>query len=342
MDLNTRYMGLALSSPLVGSASPLWRHIDRVKELEDNGAGAVVLDSLFEEQVSLEQRTLNKFLLQGTEHFSEALTYFPDTGPYRFAPDQYLERLERIKGATDFPVIASLNGISPGGWLTYAAEMEQAGADGIELNIYYLPADPSMSSEEVENNYVELVREIKKHIKIPLAVKLSPFLTSTPWTVSRLTDAGADALVMFNRFYQLDFDLKSLSVKSNLQLSTSQEMRLRIRWIALLYKKIPLSMALTGGVHTSNDLVKSIAAGATVAMTTSSLLKNGIAHCGTLLKGLVEWMQHRDYDSVDALRGVLSHDKVAEPAAFERANYMHVLASWVPEEQDELTVKSHR
>jgi dihydroorotate dehydrogenase (fumarate) len=342
IDLTTGYLGLRLRSPVVASASPLSRDVDTVRRMEEAGAGAVVLDSLFEEQVTLEQRTLNSFLLQGTEHFAEALSYFPEVGSFHFAPDRYLERIVTLKHKTDLPIIGSLNGTSAGGWLRYATQMEEAGADGLELNIYYLPTDPATTSQAVEDNYVDLVRELRGHVRIPIAIKLCPFLTSTPAIAARLAAAGADALVMFNRFYQPDFDLHTLTVSPNLQLSTSRELRLRLRWIALLYGVVDAQMALTGGVHTAEDVIKSIAAGATVAMTTSSLLKKGIGHMATLLEGLSRWMEQREYASVAALRGVLSHESVEQPGAFVRANYLRVLASYVPERGAELGVESHR
>lgn len=340
-DLRTTYMGLQLPNPLVASAGPLWHNIDQVKRLEDEGAGAVVLHSLFEEQIAAEERELSKFLLQGTEHFAEALTYFPEPESFHFAPDMYLSHVARLKEQVSLPVIGSLNGVSTGGWTRYAEEIQQAGADALELNIYYLPTTPAISGDMVETGHVELIRKVKEKLSIPLAVKVSPYFSAFPAVAQAMADAGADALVVFNRFYQPDFDLETMEVAPNLKLSTSVELRLRLRWVAILSGSLRPDMAITGGVHTVEDTVKALMAGASVFMMTSAILKHGVGHVGDILTGLNEWITTRDYPSVADVRGIMTQEHVAEPAAFERANYMKTLASFVPETHSQLSVKSH-
>jgi dihydroorotate dehydrogenase (fumarate) len=328
VDLSTVYMGLQLKNPLVASASPLCEDVDNIKRMEDAGAAAVVLHSLFEEQITLEEQTLNQYLLQGTEHFAEALTYFPDVEDFKFAPDEYLDHIRKAKQSVEIPIIGSLNGISSGGWIRYAQEIASAGADALELNIYYLPTDPDKTSQEVEDSYIELVKVISKKLKIPVAVKLNPYLSSIPYLSKKLCEAGASALVYFNRFYQPDLDVETLEVRPNLKLSNSDELLLRLRWVAILYARIDVDFAITGGVHTGEDVVKTIMAGAKVAMMTSALLKKGIDYLQSLRANLVEWMEAHNYETIKAMQGVMSQKSVAEPAAFERANYMKVLKSF--------------
>jgi dihydroorotate dehydrogenase (fumarate) len=296
--------------------------------MEEAGIAAVVMYSLFEEQIIHESLELDHFLNRGTESFAEALTYFPNIGKYSLAPDKYIETLEKTKRAVNIPVLGSLNGVSTGGWIEYGRKIQDAGADGLELNLYYLPTDINLTSSQVEDNYLKLVSDIRAEIKIPLAVKLAPFFSALPNFASRLVEAGADGLVLFNRFYQPDLDLENLEVVPNLVLSSSDELRLPLRWIAILYGKVSADLALTSGVHTSEDAIKAIMAGANVAMTTSALLKRGTAAIQQILIGMEEWMTSREYVSVQQMRGSMSQGAVAEPAAFERANYMKVLNSF--------------
>lgn len=341
-DLQTTYMGMLLPSPLVASSSPLSRDVDTVARMAEEGAGAVVLHSLFEEQVTIQQRQLSAFLLQGTEHYAEALTYFPDYDSYHFDPDTYLEHIARLKRRVSIPVIGSLNGTSPGGWTRYAAEMEQAGADALELNLYFLSADPSVSGSEIEQHCIEVVSQVKQQVRIPVAVKLSPFFSSIPNVASRLQVAGADALVLFNRFYQPDIDADTMTVSPNLRLSSSDELRLRLRWAGLLFGRVHTDLALTGGVHTHIDAIKVLMAGGTVAMMTSALLRHGPGHLRTVRDAVAAWLENRSYESAASVRGVMSQRHVAEPAAYERANYLEVLGSYEPRTYDQLSVESHR
>jgi dihydroorotate dehydrogenase (fumarate) len=328
LDLTTRYLGLHLKHPLVASPSPLSARLDSVRELEDAGAAAIVLHSLFEEQITLESRDLDRHLSHGAESYGEALSYFPDLEDYRLGPESYLEHLRQCKAAVNVPVIASLNGVSTGGWIRYARLMQEAGADALELNEYYIPTDPDESGAQVEAMYEELVREVCAAVNIPVAVKLAPFFSSTANMCKRLADAGAKGLVLFNRFYQPDFDLETLEVTPNLVLSDSGELRLRLRWAAILYGRIDADLAITGGVHTGHDAVKCMLAGASVAMMTSALLRHGPSHLGTVLDAMTQWMEEHGYDSVDMMQGAMSQRSCAEPAAFERANYIHVLGSY--------------
>lgn len=328
MDLTTTYMGLQLKNPLVPSASPLSKDLANIKRLEDAGASAVVMYSIFEEQIVHEQRELDHFLTQGTESFQEAISYFPDTAEYSLGPDEYLEHIRAAKEATSIPIIGSLNGVSAGGWLEYARKIEEAGADGLELNVYYIPTNASYKAEEIENIYVEDLRRVKEAIKIPVAMKLSPYFSAMANMAKKLDDAGADALVLFNRFYQPDFDLDELEVVPSVNLSTSSEGRLPLRWIAILYGHIKANMAATTGVHTHLDALKMLMAGADVAMMCSALLHHGPQHLGTVLADLQRWMEEKEYTSVAQMKGSMSQRSVAEPAAFERANYMKALNSW--------------
>lgn len=327
-DLSTTYLGLNLKNPLVASASPLSKKIDRAKKLEDAGIAAVVMYSLFEEQIIHESLELDHYLNRGTESYAEALSYLPDGGLYGISPEKYLNQVAGLKKALSIPVIGSLNGVSKGGWTSYARKIEEAGADALELNLYFIPTDLDMTSGDIEDMQVELVAEVKSAIKIPLAVKISPFVTAIPNFVKRLADAGADGLVLFNRFYQPDFDLDELEIIHSLDLSTSAELRLPLRWISILHGRVDVDFALTSGVHSHRDVVKTMMAGAKVAMTASNLLHNGEQVVGQILTDLEAWMKEREYESVRQMQGSMSQKSVKEPAAFERANYMKVLGSF--------------
>lgn len=327
-DLTTTYLGLNLKNPLVASASPLSKKIDKAKKLEEAGISAIVMYSLFEEQIIHESLELDHFLSRGAESFAEALTYLPDGGMYGVSPEKYLNQVAGLKKTVKIPVIGSLNGVSKGGWTGYAKKVEEAGADALELNLYFLSTDPNMTAAEIEDAQVELVAEVKSTIKIPLAVKLSPFVTSLPNFAKRIVDAGANGLVLFNRFYQPDFDLDELDIIHSLDLSTSADLRLPLRWISILYGKVNADYALTSGVHTANDVIKSMMAGAKVAMMASNLLHKGETVIPAMLNDLQTWMKEREYESVRQMQGSMSQKNVKEPAAFERANYMKVLGSW--------------
>lgn len=328
LDLSTTYLGFQLKNPLVASASPLSKSVDTVCLMEDAGASAVVMYSLFEEQLTHESYELDHFLSRGSETYAEALSYFPDLGHYNLEPETYLKHIARIKSSVDIPVIGSLNGVSSGGWVEYARHIEQAGADALELNIYYLPTDLSLSSAELEDAYVQLVKDVHAQVKIPIALKLSPFFTAFPQSARRFVEAGANGLVLFNRFYQPDFDLEALEVVPHLELSTSQDILLPLRWIALLFGRIQTDFALTSGVHTAQDVLKAMMAGANVAMMTSTLLANGIDRFAEILTDLQTWMEEHEYASITQMRGSMSQRAVAEPSAFERANYMKALNSF--------------
>ena len=325
LDLTTRYLGLELKNPLVASASPLSKKVDIVRRLEDSGAAAVVMYSLFEEQITHESQELDHYLECGTHSYAESLNFFPDLDHYNLGPEPYLEHLHRIKAAVSIPVIGSLNGISSGGWVEYAHKIEQAGADALELNIYYLPTDMHLSGAELEETYVNLVKDIRARVRLPMAVKLSPFFTSIPHIAKRLVEVGANGLVLFNRFYQPDFDLDELKVVPDLDLSTSYELRLPLRWIAILYGRLAADLALTGGVHTAQDVLKAMMAGASVAMMASELLAHGPGRLGQMIAGIERWMEDHEYESIAQMKGCMSQRAVAEPAAFERANYMKAL-----------------
>jgi dihydroorotate dehydrogenase (fumarate) len=328
VDLTTTYLGLTLKNPLVASASPLSQKVETAQRLNESGVAAIVMYSLFEEQIIRESLKLHEDLSRGTYQFAEALTYIPEIGQYSVGPDMYIDHLRKVKQAVSVPVIGSLNGVTTGGWIDYARKIEQAGADALELNLYYLATDPDLNSAELEDSYLTLVHDIRKKVSIPLAVKLSPFFTALPNFAKRLVEAGANGLVLFNRFYQPDFDLESLEVVPNLVLSNSHELRLPLRWIAILYGKVNADLALTSGVHTSEDMVKAVMAGASVTMVASELLQNGIGQAPALLSGLEAWLEAHEYLSVAQMKGSMSQQAVAEPAAFERANYMKVLSSY--------------
>jgi dihydroorotate dehydrogenase (fumarate) len=328
IDLTTTYLGLKLRNPLVASSSPMCADVGNIRRMEDAGAGAVVLHSLFEEQITVESNELDRFLSAGESVSAESTTQFPDMIGYNRGPENYLKHIAKVKAAVKIPVIASLNGTSVGGWLKYAVEMEQAGADALELNIYYIPVDPEVTGEQVERNYCDLVREVKSAIHIPVAVKLGPYFSAPVNMAKRLEAAGADGLVLFNRFYQPDFDLEALEVVPNLILSNQYELLLRLHWIAVLYGNIKPDLALTGGVHTATDVVKAMMAGAKVAMMTSALLKKGISYLDTMLTELLIWLGDHEYDSIRQMQGSMSRNAVPQPQAFERANYMKVLSSY--------------
>jgi len=327
-DLSTTYLGLNLKNPLVASASPLSKKVERAKKLEEAGISAIVMYSLFEEQIIHESLELDHFLNRGSESFAEALSYLPDGGMYGISPEKYLNQVAGLKKAVSIPVIGSLNGVSKGGWTSYAKKIEEAGADALELNMYFIATDENMTSNDIEDTQVDLVAEIKSAINIPLAVKIGPFITSVPNFVKRLVDAGADGLVLFNRFYQPDFDLDELEIVHSLDLSTSTDLRLPLRWISILHGKVDADLALTSGIHTHKDVLKAMMAGAKVAMTASHLLHNGEQAIGPLLSDLEEWMKEREYESIQQMQGSMSQKSVKEPAAFERANYMKVLGSF--------------
>jgi dihydroorotate dehydrogenase (fumarate) len=329
IDLSTTYMGIKLQNPLVVSPSPLCEKIDNIKKMEDAGASAVVLQSLFEEQINFESDELDRFLMRGTETYAESLSYFPNIEYIKVGPDAYLDLISKAKSAVKIPIIASLNGVSIGGWTLYAKEFEKAGADAVELNVYYIPADLDMVSQQVEQMYIDVARSVKNSVNIPVALKISPYFSSMANMAKQFDQLGVNALVMFNRFYQPDLDPAKLEVKPKLVLSTSDELTLRLRWVAMLYSRINADMAVTGGVHTVEDVIKSVMAGAKVAMMTSALMKNSINHLTTLKDGMAKWMEEHDYSSVADMQGKLSQQSVAEPAAFERANYMKLLKGFM-------------
>jgi dihydroorotate dehydrogenase (fumarate) len=328
MDLTTTYLGLKLRTPLVPSASPLSEEIENIKHLEDAGASAVVLYSLFEEQLRQERLELHHHMEHGTESFAEALTYFPEAEEYRLGPEEYLKHIASAKKAVKIPIIASLNGSSAGGWTQYAKLVQQAGADALELNIYYIPTDMQLSSGEVEQTYLDILKAVKAEVAIPVAVKLSPFFTNFANMARRLNDAGADGLVLFNRFYQPDIDLEALEVKPNILLSTPMAMRVPLRWIAILYGRLKASLAATSGIHRATDALKMLMAGADVTMLCSALIRHGPGHIKTIEKDLVAWMEEHEYESVTQLKGSLSQKNCPAPSTFERAQYMKALASY--------------
>ena len=325
IDLSTSYLGLSLRSPIVASSSPLCRDLDNLRKLEAAGAGAVVLHSLFEEQIMLDSFWMDGFLNQGSDSFPEAMSYFPDQKSYQNDPSSYLRHITAARKAVKIPVIGSLNGVSTGGWIKYAKEIESAGASALELNIYYLATSIQTTGPDIEQSYAELVRDIKNQVKIPVAVKLSPYFTAIANVCRQLVDAGADALVLFNRFYQPDFDIETREVAQNLNLSTSDELRVRLHWIALLSPYLRTELALTGGVHTVQDVVKGIMAGAQVVMLTSALLKRGIDYLEILESDLETWLESHNCQSINELRGSMNSAAVADPTAFTRANYLKTL-----------------
>lgn len=331
MNLTTTYLGKDLKSPLVAASSPLSKDLAGIRSLEDGGAAAVVLFSLFEEQLIHESKILGHYLDYGSESFAEALSYFPEPQAFHAGPDEYLNLIRQAKSAVGIPIIGSLNGYSSGGWVQYAKQIADAGADAVELNIYYLPTDPDKSGAEVEQEYVDVVKAVCAEVTVPVAVKVGPYFSSTPNMAKRLVEAGAKGLVLFNRFYQPDFDLDNLEVAPRIVLSNPNEMRLPMHWIALLYGRIPVDFAITSGVHTGRDVVKAMMAGAKVTMLASELLMRGTGRLAAIQKEIVDWMTEKEYESIQQMQGSMSQQKVADPAAFERANYMKELQSFRPD-----------
>jgi dihydroorotate dehydrogenase (fumarate) len=330
MNLTTNYLSINLKNPIVASSSPLSHTVDSIRRLEDAGIAAVVMYSLFEEQIGFDSYYIDYHLTQGVDSYAESMSYFPDMQSYNVGPDEYLNLIRRAKETADIPIIGSLNGASVGGWTDYATLIEEAGADALELNIYYLPTNTKVSGLEVETLYLDILSSVRKAVSIPVAVKISPFFSSIPNMTSRLSDAGADGLVLFNRFYQPDFDLETLEVVPRLVLSNSNDLRLPLRWVAILYGSLTADLAITSGIHCSQDVIKSLMAGARVTMMASELLQNGVRRVGQVLNELVTWMNQHEYESVMQMIGAMSQKHCAEPAAFERANYMKVLDSFRP------------
>ena len=328
MNLSTRYLGFTLRTPLVASASPLTEDLGNVKRMEDAGASAVILHSLFEAQLTRDRAELEHHLEHGTESFAEALTYFPKASDFAVGPEAYLEHIRKAKESTDVPIIASLNGITHGGWTGYAKEMQQAGADAIELNIYYIAADENQSGAEVEQGYIDILKAVRNQVTIPIAVKISPFFSSLAHFAGRLDEAGANGLVLFNRFYQPDIHLESLEVRPNIILSTPQALRLPMRWIAILYGRVKADLAATSGVHTAEDMLKMLMAGASVTQVCSVLYRHGINHLRVMERDLVQWLQDHEYESIEQLKGSMSQNHCASPAEFERAQYVKSLHSF--------------
>lgn len=331
VDLSTTYLGLDLRSPLVvGAAAPLTEDIDNIKRMEDAGAAAVVLHSLFEEQLLEERYALYHHLAHGTESYPEATSYFPGQETFHVGSEAYLNHIRRAKEIVDIPIIASLNSSTVGSWGNYARKIEQAGADGLELNIYYVPADISITGEQIEQTYVDIVRTVTSSVNLPVSVKLSPFFSNMANMAKRLSDAGANGLVLFNRFYQPDIDLETLEVEPNLLLSTSREIRLPMRWIAILYHTIPVDFAATGGIHTAHDVIKMMLVGANVTMLVSVLLSHGIEQLQKIEKDIVEWLQVKEYDSIAQLQGSLSQVNCPDPSVFERVQYLKAIQTYQP------------
>jgi len=328
MDLKTSYLGMQLKNPIVPSASPLSHNVDSMKRLEDAGASAIVMYSLFEEQIAHEADELDHYLAYGTESFAESLTYFPEAAEYNVGPDEYVDLVRKAKEALSIPVIGSLNGITSGGWIDYAKKIQEAGADALELNVYYIPTDQNLSGTDVEDRYLEVLHAVKRSVTIPVAIKLSPFFSSLAHVAHRLDLAGADGLVLFNRFYQPDIDLDELEVVPNVLLSTPHELRLPLRWIAILHGRVKASLAATTGVHTAEDVLKMVMAGADVTMMCSALLKHGPKHIAEVLSAVRDWMVEHEYVSLEQMRGSMSQKSVPDPSAFERANYMKALSSF--------------
>lgn len=328
MDLSTTYLGLKLRTPLVPSASPLSEEVENIKRLEDAGASAVVVYSLFEEQLRRDRIELAHHLEAGTESFPEALTYFPEPDELKLGPEEYLKHIARARSAVDIPVIASLNGSSVGGWTEYARQIQQAGAHALELNIYYIPTDMDLTASEVEQTYIDILQAVKSAVTIPVAVKLSPFFSSFANMAKRLDEAGADGLVLFNRFYQPDINLETLEVHPNILLSTPMAMRVPLRWVAILHGKLRASLAATSGIHRATDVLKMLMAGADVTQLCSVLLRHGARHIGVIERDLKAWMEEHEYDSVQQLKGSLSQKNCDDPSAFERAQYMRAISSY--------------
>ena len=325
LDLTTRYLGLQLRTPLLASASPLSHEISSIRQLEDAGASAVVLYSLFEEQLKQESLELDFYLSEGTESYAESLSYFPEASEYHLGPDDYLDHIRKAKAAVKIPIIASLNGSSVGGWIQYATQIEEAGADALECNIYWIVTDPKMTSAEVEQHYIDIVKAVKTAVHIPVAIKLSPFFSNFASMAHRIDAAGADGLVLFNRFYQPDIDLETLELTPRVLLSTPQAMRLPLTWIGILFGQIKASLAATSGIHSGEDVIKLLMVGADATMLCSTLLRNGINHLRSIEQGVRQWMESHEYTSLAEMKGSMSQKKCADPSAFERAQYMRAV-----------------
>src|SRR5947199_443883 len=330
MSLTTNYLGLVLKNPLVVSSCPLSHTVDSIRRLEDSGCSAVVMYSLFEEQITFESLYVDHYLRANTNSYAESLNYFPEMDQYNVWPDEYLKLIRLAKESVDIPIIGSLNGVSIGGWTNYAGLIEDAGADALELNVYYVPTSVEMTGREIEEIYLDMLRQVKRAVTIPVAMKLSPFFSSISNMTKRLVNEGANGLVFFNRFYQPDFDLENLEVAPRLVLSNSNELRLPLRWVAILYGRLLADLAITSGVHTSEDVLKGLMAGAKVTMMASELLQNGVRRIKEILGEIEAWMDTREYESVAQMIGSMSQKNCAEPAAFERANYMKTLDSYQP------------
>jgi dihydroorotate dehydrogenase (fumarate) len=330
MSLTTNYLGMALKNPIVVSSSPLSHNLDSIRRLEDAGASAVVMYSLFEEQITFDSYFVDYNLTHGAEGYAESLSYFPEMQSYNIGPEEYMNLIRRARQAVDIPIIGSLNGVSDGGWTDYAALMEDAGADALELNVYYVATNAEISSPEVEKIYLDILDAVRETVSIPVAMKLSPYFSSTANMAKRLVDRGVNGLVLFNRFYQPDFDLETLAVVPRLVLSNSDELRLPLRWVSILYGRLPVDFAITSGIHGSEDVLKGLMAGAKVTMMASELLQNGVRRIKQILDELEIWMNEHEYESVAQMIGSMSQQHCAEPAAFERANYMKMLASYQP------------
>jgi dihydroorotate dehydrogenase (fumarate) len=328
MDLSTNYLGIKLRSPLVPAASPLSEDVSTIKEMEDSGAAAVVLYSLFEEQLRRDRVELAHHMEHGTFSYAEALTYFPEPEEFNLGPDEYLKHIAKAKAACKIPIIASLNGSSAGGWTQYAKAIQQAGADALELNIYYIPTDMNLTAADVEKVYLDILKAVKSDVTIPVAVKLSPFFTNFANMAKRLDEAGANGMVLFNRFYQPDIDLETLEVRPNILLSTPMAMRVPLRWVALLYGKVKASLAATSGIHRASDVLKMLMAGADVTMLCSTLLRHGPRQITAIERDLVAWLQEHEYSSVQQLKGSMSQKNCEDPSAFERAQYMKAISQF--------------
>jgi len=328
VDLTTTYLGLTLRSPIVVSASPLSEDIDNIKRMEDNGAGAVVLYSLFEEQLSLQQQALHYHTTFGADSHAEAQSYFPDLPHYHVGPDGYLNHIRKAKESVNIPIIASLNGSTPTGWTKFAQKIEEAGADALELNVYYIPTDMNLSGAQVEQTYIDILKAVKSNVRIPVAIKLSPYFSNMANMAKRLEEAGADGLVLFNRFYQPDIDLETLEMYPHVLLSQPQALRLPLTWIGILYNRVNVSLAATSGVHRAEDVLKLLMVGANVTMMAAALLRNGIPYLRTVEEGVRAWMTAQEYESVRQMQGSMSQINVANPSAYERAQYMRALTTF--------------
>ena len=325
LDLTARYLGLKLRTPLVVSASPLSQELDSIRRLEDAGAAAIVLYSLFEEQLRQESLELDFYLSEGTDSHPESLNYFPEPSEFRLGPDEYLDHIRKAKAAVKVPIVASLNGSSVGGWIQYATQIEEAGADALECNIYWIVTDPEMTSAEVEQHYIDIVQAVKTAVNIPVAVKVSPFFSNLANMAKRLDSAGADGLGLFNRFYQPDIDLETLELNPRVLLSTPQAMRLPLTWVGILHGRVKAALAATGGIHGAEDVIKLLMVGANVTMLCSTLLRNGINHLRSIEQGVRQWMEAHEYESVQQMQGSMSQKNCADPSAFERAQYMRAV-----------------